>query len=263
MKGINEEPQESTIACKKCGRLMVYKYNKRDFARFLGCPGYNTEDKCTETMPVDEAGAPQIPEETDETCPECGSSMVIRPGRRGRYLACSAYPNCKVTRELADEGTGQLMPDLEAECDLCSKKMVVRRGRRGPFLGCTGYPECKGTRPIVMQDGKAVAGDKRAPAADMPKIDVKCEKCGSPMAIRRSRRGPFLGCTAYPKCRGTAQVPSDVMAAMPAPPPPKELGENCELCGKPLLIRQGRRGPFAGCSGYPKCRNTRPLTAEA
>jgi DNA topoisomerase-1 len=260
MIGLNENPEESNIPCKKCGRMMVKMWNKIDFNQFLGCPGYKT-DECKETMPLDEKGAPQVPEETDEECPECGSSMVIRAGRRGRYLSCSAYPACKVTRELADEGQGQLMPELEAECELCGKKMLVRRGRFGTFLGCTGYPECKSTRPIVMDaSGKAVAGDKKA-AENLPKVDVKCEKCGSPMAIRRSGRGPFLGCTAYPKCRGTAQLTEEMKAALPAPPPPKEFGEDCEVCGKPLVIRTGRRGPFAACSGYPECKNTKQITA--
>ena len=42
------------------------------------------------------------------------------------------------------------------------------------------------------------------------KVDVKCEKCGEPMAVRQGRRGPFLGCTDYPKCRGTAPVPDEL-----------------------------------------------------
>jgi DNA topoisomerase-1 len=238
---------------------MVYKYNKRDFNRFLGCPGYD-EDGCNETMPVDEKGAPQIPEETDQTCPECGSTMVVRTGQRGRFLSCSAYPKCKVTREVEDEGTKELLPGLEAECDLCGKKMVVRRGRRGAFLGCTGYPECKGTRPIVMkEDGTAIVGEPREKAEALPEVDEKCPKCNAPMKIRRSRRGPFLGCSTFPKCRGTRQLPDSIK--LPAPPPPKELGENCDQCGKPLVVRWGRRGPFAACSGYPECKNTKPLTA--
>ncbi|MBI3724210.1 topoisomerase DNA-binding C4 zinc finger domain-containing protein, partial [bacterium] len=247
------------VKCPKCGRTMVYMYNKQTFDRFLGCPGYKT-DECKETMPVDKEGAPQIPEEIDETCPECGSGMVIKSGRRGRFIACSAYPSCKVTRELADDGKAELMPELEATCDLCGKKMVVRRGRRGPFLGCTGYPDCKSTRPIVMgPECKAIVGERNPTAAELPKVDVKCEKCGSPMAIRRSRRGPFLGCTTYPKCRGTAQLPEGI--ELPAPPPPQPLGENCDACGKPLVIRYGRRGPFGACSGYPECKNTKPLPA--
>ncbi len=262
MKGLNEEPEESTTKCPKCGRLMVYKWNRDQFTRFLGCPGYDAEEKCTETLPVNEEGKPLPPEETDETCPDCGSSMVIRTGRRGRFLACSAYPGCKVTRELADDGTGQLMPELEAECPLCKKKMVVRRGKRGPFLGCEGYPDCKGTLPIVKDEsGQFKAGERSAAAAEMPKVDIKCEKCGAPMLIRRSRRGPFLGCSKYPKCRGTAQLPDEIREKLPKPPPAKELGEECDKCGKPLVIKYGRRGPFAACSGYPECKNTKPLPA--
>jgi DNA topoisomerase-1 len=266
MKGVNENARESDppVKCKRCGRIMLLKYNTRDFSRFLGCPGYDAEDKCTETQPWnEEKGAPEPDEETDETCPECGSSMVIKSGRRGRFLACSAYPNCKVTRELADDGKKQLMPELEAACPLCQKKMVVRRGRRGPFLGCTGYPDCKGTLPIVVdqETGQAKAGERGAAAPEMPKVDIKCEKCGSPMLIRRSRGGPFLGCSKYPKCRSTAQIPDEIREKLPKPPPPKELGEECDKCGKPLLIKFGRRGPFAACSGYPECKNTRPLPA--
>ncbi len=168
-----------------------------------------------------------------------------------------------MTRELADDGKKQLMPELEAACPLCQKKMVVRRGRRGPFLGCTGYPDCKGTLPIVVdqETGQAKAGERGAAAPEMPKVDIKCEKCGSPMLIRRSRGGPFLGCSKYPKCRSTAQIPDEIREKLPKPPPPKELGEECDKCGKPLLIKFGRRGPFAACSGYPECKNTRPLPA--
>jgi DNA topoisomerase-1 len=261
MKGLNEEPEESTHPCPKCGRLMVIMWNKNEFTKFLGCPGYKT-DECKETMPLTSEGAPAPPEETDETCPECGSSMQIRTGRRGRFLACSAYPNCKVTRELADDGQSQLMPELKADCPLCKKPMVVRRGRRGQFMGCSGYPECKGTLPIVMDEaGVPKVGEKSAAAAAMPEVDIKCEKCGAKMLIRRSRRGPFLGCSKYPKCRGTAQLPDEIRDKLPKPAPAKELGEECDKCGKPLVIKFGRRGPFAACSGYPECKNTKPLPA--
>ena len=108
------------------------------------------------------------------------------------------------------------------------------------------------------EDGAPKIGEKRERGADMPKIDIKCEKCGSAMSIRRSKRGPFLGCTAYPKCKGTAQVPKDIV--IPGPPPPTPLGENCDICGKPMVIRMGRRGPFGACTGYPGCKNTKQLS---
>ena len=82
----------------------------------------------------------------------------------------------------------------------------------------------------------------------------KCDKCGSPMAIRSSTRGPFLGCTSYPKCKNAKPLPAEIQAQSPAPPP-ELTDEKCEQCGQPMLKRQGRFGLFLGCSGYPKCKN--------
>jgi DNA topoisomerase-1 len=48
---------------------------------------------------------------------------------------------------------------------------------------------------------------------------IVCEKCRSPMAVRRGPRGPFLGCTAYPKCRGTKHMPPDLKEKLKDPPP--------------------------------------------
>jgi DNA topoisomerase-1 len=75
------------------------------------------------------------------------------------------------------------------------------------------------------------------------------------MVIRFSRRGPFLGCSGYPKCRNAKPLPEH-LKQQAAPEP---SGETCELCGQPMMVRRSRRGPFLGCSGYPKCRNTKPL----
>jgi DNA topoisomerase-1 len=79
------------------------------------------------------------------------------------------------------------------------------------------------------------------------------------MAIKRSSRGPFLGCTAYPKCKSTAKLPPGI--ELPPPPKPQPLGEDCPDCGKPLVVRQGHRGPFVACSGYPDCKYTRNVEA--
>jgi len=79
------------------------------------------------------------------------------------------------------------------------------------------------------------------------------------MVVRRSRRGPFLGCSRYPKCRGTAQLGGAASEA-PKRAAAEPAGENCPDCGKPLLVREGRRGKFVGCSGYPKCRYTRDFS---
>jgi len=79
--------------------------------------------------------------------------------------------------------------------------MAVKRFRGRGFLGCSGYPQCKTTQPLP----KDVAIDW--PEKKLEYTDIKCEKCGAPMVVRQSRRGPFLGCSAYPKCKTIVKMP--------------------------------------------------------
>jgi DNA topoisomerase I len=99
---------------------------------------------------------------------------------------------------------------------------------------------------------------------------VKCEKCGGPMGVKQGRRGAFLGCLNYPKCRSTAPIPDDLKEqlgelateAAPGSSAASDLKaiaveETCENCGGPMLVRRGKRGFFLGCAGYPKCKGTK------
>ena len=100
----------------------------------------------------------------------------------------------------------------------------------------------------------------------MPEVDIKCEKCGAPMAVKMSRRGPFLACTGYPKCKNAKPLPDEIKAKMPkaAPKaPPVMTDEKCDKCGAPMARRQGRYGEFLGCSAYPKCKNIKKLPSAA
>jgi DNA topoisomerase-1 len=90
------------------------------------------------------------------------------------------------------------------------------------------------------------------------------------MVVKRGPRGPFLGCSAYPKCRSTKPIPEEMKEKIKAllPPPPKkavpavEVHETCPECGAPMKLRPGRRGFFLGCSKYPKCKGTREAPPE-
>ena len=78
---------------------------------------------------------------TDEICERCGSPMVIKVGKFGPFVACSAYPECTNTRELEKSEPESESGEEEIEpCENCGKPMVVKRGRFGQFLACTGYP---------------------------------------------------------------------------------------------------------------------------
>jgi len=190
------------------------------------------------------------PQETDEVCEECGKPMLLRTGRRGPFLACSGYPECKHTRPApgSREAEAAAMATDE-KCDKCGKPMVVRSSRRGPFLACSGYPECKNTRPIP--GSKEEQRGNRPPPEPTNEV---CDKCGKPMVIRTGRRGRFIACTGYPKCRNTKPLPGEGKAE-----PEIATDEKCEKCGKPMAVRSGRYGPFLGCTGYPECKGIKKL----
>lgn len=73
--------------------------------------------------------------ETDERCQMCGRKMVIKWGRRGKFISCSGFPKCKNAKPI---GTGVKCPEPG-----CDGELVERRSRRGAFYGCSRYPECK------------------------------------------------------------------------------------------------------------------------
>ncbi len=127
-------------------------------------------------------------------CEKCGSPMLEKWNRFGKFLACSKYPECKNAKSLAaPEASGE-------KCDKCGADMTVKSGRFGRFLACTKYPECKGTKPLQRGNRRLV----------VPKdFQENCEKCGSPMAVRYGRRGAFIACTGYPNCKNTQRVPKE------------------------------------------------------
>jgi len=92
------------------------------------------------------------PEVTQETCPKCGSTMLIRIGRFGKFLACSAFPRCRYTVPLDEEGKKIIVQITEEKCPKCGSPMVIRSGRRGKFLACSAYPKCKSTKPIQKKE---------------------------------------------------------------------------------------------------------------
>src|SRR5213592_105864 len=120
---------------------------------------------------------------TGEQCPECGKGLVERWSRYGKFIACSAYPECKYKRNLPGNGRAEDQPTDEL-CPACGKPMVIKHGRFGKFIACSGYPECKTTKPVTL--------------------GIACPQpgCTGQLTERRSRRGRvFFGCSAYPTCR--------------------------------------------------------------
>lgn len=92
------------------------------------------------------------PQMTKEICPKCGSAMVIRIGRYGKFLACSAFPRCRYTLALDEQGNKRVTQTTEEKCPKCGSPMVIKWGRRGKFLACSAYPKCKNTKSIPKKE---------------------------------------------------------------------------------------------------------------
>ncbi len=94
-------------------------------------------------------------------CNECGAPMIIKWGKRGEFLSCSKYPECKNAKPFHYDEDGNVKvvervePEVsDIECDKCGKPMVIRQSRYGKFYGCSGYPECKNIKRMQKEKPK-------------------------------------------------------------------------------------------------------------
>ncbi len=168
----------------------------------------------------------------DSSCPKCQQPLAIRLGKRGRFIGCTAYPECDFTQDMAANAGDVVEPEVVADrpCPECSHPLHVKSGRYGRFIGCSNYPNCKFIEPL----------EKPADTT------VKCPKCqDSTIVKRKSRKGKiFYSCGAYPKCD---------YALWNEP-----IDQPCPSCAWPLLtIKETKRSgrqilcPHPGC-GYSR-----------
>jgi DNA topoisomerase-1 len=133
-------------------------------------------------------------------------------------------------------------------CDKCGEgEMVEKAGKFGIFLACSRYPDCDNTRELEQAE---------APTED---LDETCENCGRPMVLKRGRFGMFLACTGYPECKTTRKIIA-TKQGVAAAKPDQVLEETCPVCGKNLVVKQGRYGEFTACTGYPECKYVKQKT---
>lgn len=152
-------------------------------------------------------------------------------------------------RNMLNVKTVGLPTDLK--CPRCEHPLRIRYSRNGPFLACGAHPDCGFTADYERDEKGNIKVLEREQSGEV------CDKCGSPMIVKRGRFGEFLACGNYPKCRNTRPIGRD------GPAPSAQLtDEVCDKCGSPMALKQGRFGPFLACTGYPKCKNTRPAATE-
>jgi DNA topoisomerase-1 len=164
-------------------------------------------------------------EQTDIICEKCGSPMIRRMGKYGKYLACSNYPKCS---NIVSETETEIS---EMRCPKCGANMVVKSGKFGKFLACPNYPGCSSILPI-----------------DAKVTEEKCHECGSYMLLKKGKYGNYLECA---KCG--AKRP---LNAPDGHPKESEKTDGiCPDCGKPMRRMRSKSGKiYYGCTGYPDCK---------
>ena len=161
-------------------------------------------------------------EETDVVCEKCGSKMIRRIGKYGKYLACSNYPACS---NIVSEGEAEISA---MRCPKCGANMTVKSGKFGKFLACPNYPECSSILPI-----------------DAETTQETCRECGSYMLLKKGKYGKYLEC---PKCSSKRPVAG-------ADGEGEKLEGVCPDCGKPMRRMRSKSGKiYYGCTGYPDCK---------
>ncbi|MFA7059409.1 MAG: type I DNA topoisomerase [Pedobacter sp.] len=163
-------------------------------------------------------------EATDEKCPECGQPLVVKLGKRGKFIACSGFKEgCKYTRNVDGDKDAEASEPVvsDEKCEKCGAAMLIKDGRFGKYLACSGYPACKNIQPLVKPRSTGVV----------------CPECKEGELIeKKSRYGKmFYSCNRYPQCK----------FALWDPP----VERACPQCGFPLLVKKvlKREGEFVKC----------------
>lgn len=196
------ESQLDDIESGKTTMLDVISGFYKNFSVELEAAFKNVADRDIE-LPV---------EETDIICENCGSRMIVKNGRFGKFAACPNYPACKNTKPLAKTGDGLVEKKAEKtdmKCELCGADMILRTGRYGSFYACSRYPECKFTKQKVKSLG------------------VKCPECGSDIVTKYGKnKTVFYSCSRYPECKFSSwDMPTN---------------EKCPKCGGMLYRKKGK-----------------------
>lgn len=185
------------------------------------------------------------PEKTGEKCPICGSDLVVRNGKYGKFVACSNYPTCKYIKEDEDYDTGIICPNCH-EGHLVKKIAGIGKNKGKVFYACSNFPKCKTafndlpTDNICPNCGSLMLRDKDGNLycsnhCDKPKDDyeaVLCPVCKKGHLVKRTAtRGfnkgkVFYACDNFPKCKTIYNY--------------EPLNEYCPLCHSIMLNKDGK-----------------------
>lgn len=145
------------------------------------------------------------------------------------------FPIFKAQLRKADRSTEK---DYGIPCWVCKQPMRLKHGKFGYYMACFDYGEgCKTSKSCELIDGKPVFKEHY----NSNIVDgTTCPKCQAEMVVRDGKFGRFYSCSKYPKCNGSAKIPSE---------------EKCEKCGSFMYITIFDGINKLACLGYPDCKN--------
>lgn len=138
----------------------------------------------------------EIKQNTVGKCPICKEgNLMVKESRYGKFIACSRYPDCKVTFNLPKSN----FRVTDKICEACTYPMItVSKGKGKPPMNLCINPACP--TKVSAKDENFVEGEEKK------QIVHTCPKCGKAMVLRKSFYGEFYGCSGYPTCRTIIQI---------------------------------------------------------
>jgi len=141
------------------------------------------------------------------------------------------------------------------KCDLCGSPLLLKWGKFGTFFACSAYNKKDKNSCTFTKENTAGKPDLNTQEGqEAEQNEEYCDNCGRVMVLRRGLFGPFMSCPGFnedPPCKTIRKLSQKQQQKLNAPVP---TGEDCPVCGKELVLRNGSYGEFVSCSGYPKCK---------
>jgi DNA topoisomerase I len=219
----------------------------------------------------------RMEEPTNQVCDKCGSPLVLKWGKFGSFYSCSNFSRKKpvtvalgpwkkdskaVTKKITTALHYPMIVRATVEDkNVFSKEVADTKALVAAIGEAAEDSATKGKKISVEQvscdftkENFAAKPDLSAPGADDVPEKEFCDNCGKEMVLKNGQWGPFMSCPDYsadPPCKTIRKLSSKQQQKQNQAQP---TGEDCPVCGKPLVLRQGAYGEFVSCSGYPKCK---------
>ena len=196
------EPAPDHIRCAKCGAPTVYRFGRN--GRFLSCSRFNVP---VDVQPEGHTGNFQLfkakgkakPQIVDRDTGKKAGWRSLTKEDQAKFLKISdEIESCDYAAPIDSEGNPMEPEMTDILCPEDDTRLIKRNGRFGPFLASQNYPEVKFILKLDPKKGTVVL-----PKTDPMLSDITCPKCEeAPLYIRESKRGLWLSCSTFPKCRG-------------------------------------------------------------